>query len=153
MALWHGILSWKCWMLRLQWCGATAVVQWCWRHFWSTGIQVWSPTLCSGLRIQHCHSCSVGCNSGLDQIPGPGAPYAVGQPKRKKEKKKKNYCDKNPKQPLQQANVLVHTSRWLQSFQALHSGRAASTERDWLSCGSLLSLKTLFPKAPITFLT
>ena len=26
----------------------------------------------------------------MDLIPGPGAPYAVGQPKKKKKKKKKN---------------------------------------------------------------
>ena len=43
----------------------------------------------SGLRIQHCHSCSVGGNSGSDLIPGPGTPYATRWPKKKKEKKKK----------------------------------------------------------------
>ena len=44
----------------------------------------------SRLRIWHCCSCGIGCNNGLDPIPGPGTPYASGQPK-KREKKKKNF--------------------------------------------------------------
>ena len=32
-----------------------------------------------------CHSCSIGHDCGLDLIPGPGTPYAVGWPKKKKE--------------------------------------------------------------------
>ena len=31
--------------------------------------------------MQHCRSCGLGRNYGLDLIPGPGAPYAVGGPK------------------------------------------------------------------------
>ena len=42
----------------------------------------------SGLRIQHCIAV-VGCNSGLDSIPGLGTPYAMGQPKEEKTKEKK----------------------------------------------------------------
>ena len=30
---------------------------------------VWSPALCSWLRVQHCHSCGVSRNSGSDSIP------------------------------------------------------------------------------------
>ena len=36
-----------------------------------------------GLRIQCCHSCNFGCSYGLDLIPGLGAPYASGWPKKK----------------------------------------------------------------------
>ena len=37
------------------------------------------------------HSCSVDYNSGLDLIPGPGTPYAMGWPKKRKEKKKPTF--------------------------------------------------------------
>ena len=30
----------------------------------------------NGLRIWHCHSCSLGQNCGSNLIPGPGTPYA-----------------------------------------------------------------------------
>ena len=36
----------------------------------SAGTWVWSPALHSGLKIQHCHSCSLGCNCSSDLIPG-----------------------------------------------------------------------------------
>ena len=48
----------------------------------STGTQVGSCPWLSGLRIRHCHSCSVGGNYGSDLIPGPGNQCAVGQPKK-----------------------------------------------------------------------
>ena len=54
----------------------------------SAGTRVQSSARHSGLRIQHCHSCSLGCNCSSDLIPCPGTPHASGQPKKKKEKKK-----------------------------------------------------------------
>ena len=60
-------------------CGVPAVVQWDLRHL--------SLKWPSGLRILHCHSCPVGRNCGWDPIPGPGALYAIGWPKKKKKKK------------------------------------------------------------------
>ena len=50
--------------------GVPAMVQW---HRWclgSTRTQVPSLALHSGIRIQHCHSCSLGCSYGLDLMPG-----------------------------------------------------------------------------------
>ena len=44
---------------------------------------------CSGLRIQHCHSCGLGCNCSSDLTPGLEAPQAVGR--LKKGKKQKNW--------------------------------------------------------------
>ena len=38
----------------------------------------------SGLRIQHCRSCSSSCSCSLELIPGLGTPYAAGWPKKKK---------------------------------------------------------------------
>ena len=46
--------------------------------------QVCSLSQYSGLRIWCCCSFGLGCDCGLDLIPGPGVPYAVGQPKKKK---------------------------------------------------------------------
>ena len=40
----------------------------------------------SGLRIGCCCSWGLGCNCGLDLIPGLGSPYAAGRPKKKKKK-------------------------------------------------------------------
>ena len=60
-------------------CGVPAVVQW---DLWHLSLK-WP----SGLRILHCHSCTVGRNCGWDPIPGPGALYAIGWPKKKKKKK------------------------------------------------------------------
>lgn len=64
-------------------CGTTELVASleCWT-------QVLSQAQHSGLRIRHCHSCSVGCNWGLDLIPSPETPYAGGWPKKEKRKKK-----------------------------------------------------------------
>ena len=53
---------------------------------WRNGIswtQVGSPVQHSGLRRQSCHSFSSGGNCGLDLIPGPETPYAMGRPKKK----------------------------------------------------------------------
>ena len=64
--------------------GVLAVVQ---RDPWplrSTGTQVQSPAWHSVLRIRHCHSCGLGYNCSWDLIPGPGTPYAVWRPKKKK---------------------------------------------------------------------
>ena len=80
--------------------GVPAVVQ---RDWWYLGTQVRSPALSSGLRIWSCHSCGLGCNYGSDLIPGLGAPYATGQPKRKRKKKDVNFisllgfCNNNKK--------------------------------------------------------
>ena len=86
-------------MVKNQWwsrhCGARD-----WRHLGSAGLQVQSPAQYSGLGIWHCHSCSLGHNSGLDLIPGPGTPYATGQPKMKKKKKKeRKRTNGNPGNP------------------------------------------------------
>ena len=45
---------------------------------WCAGMQVQCPAWHSGLKIRHCHSCS------SELIPGPGTPYAVGSPKKRK---------------------------------------------------------------------
>ena len=42
----------------------------------------------SGLKILRCHCCSIGHNCGLNLIPGLGTPSAMGQPKKKKKKKR-----------------------------------------------------------------
>ena len=47
--------------------GVPAVAQWDPGHLWRTGIQVGSLAWDSGLRIQHCYSCS------SDSILGPGS--------------------------------------------------------------------------------
>ena len=57
------------------------------RYLGITGTQVGSPAWNSGLRIRHCHSCSLGQNCSSDLIPGPGIPFAVGQPKMRGEKR------------------------------------------------------------------
>lgn len=54
------------------------------QHLCSPGTEIQSPARHSGLRIPHCHSCSVGCNCGWDLIPGPGTSYATESPKEKK---------------------------------------------------------------------
>ena len=51
------------------------------QHLGSTGMRVQFLARNSGLRIRCCRSW------GLDLIPGPGAPYAMGQPKKKKKRK------------------------------------------------------------------
>ena len=48
------------------------MVKWDWRRHWSTGMQVRTLAGHSGLRIWHCHSCSVGCNCGSALFPGLG---------------------------------------------------------------------------------
>ena len=60
------------------------MVQRDWWHLGSTATQVQSPAQHSGLRIRRCRSCSLGLDCSLDLIPGPGTPYATGQPNRKK---------------------------------------------------------------------
>ena len=59
------------------------------QHLCSTGTQVPSQAWHSELRIQHCHSCSVGCNCSSDLIPVSSTLYVTGWPKKKKKKKKK----------------------------------------------------------------
>ena len=44
--------------------------------------QVRSPAQQSGLRIQHCHTYSIGHDCGSALTPGPGTPYAAGWPKK-----------------------------------------------------------------------
>ena len=51
-----------------------------------------------GLRIWHCCSCALSRDYSWDLIPGPGIPYAVGQPKMEKKKNaflflKSSTCD------------------------------------------------------------
>ena len=46
------------------------------------GMQIQSLVQHSGLRIQCCYSCSLGCSCSSDLIPGPRTPYASGQPKK-----------------------------------------------------------------------
>ena len=57
--------------------------QWCLE---SPGTQVLSLARHRGLRIQRCHSFSLGHNCSSDLILGPGIPYAAGWPKKKKKK-------------------------------------------------------------------
>ena len=45
----------------------------------------------SGLRIQCCHTCEVGCNCSSDLIPDLGSPYAMGWPKKDMTGKEQNY--------------------------------------------------------------
>ena len=51
-------------------------------------MQVRPPARQRGLRIQHCHSCSLGHDCSRDPIPGPGAPHATGQPNKERKKGK-----------------------------------------------------------------
>ena len=45
----------------------------------------------SGLRVQHWHSCGIGCNSDLgSSTPGQGTPCAAMHAPKKKQQKKKN---------------------------------------------------------------
>ena len=60
--------------------------QWC---LGSPGMEVRFPAQHSGLRISHCHSCSIGHNYGWNLIPGPGLPLPCSSQKKKKKKKKK----------------------------------------------------------------
>ena len=62
--------------------GVPTVAQWDWWYLGHAGTWVRSLAWHSGLGIQHCRSC------GMDLIPGPGTPYATGQPKEKKNTKK-----------------------------------------------------------------
>ena len=58
-------------------------------------MQVQSPTQHSGLRIRCGHNFGLGHNCGSDLLPGPGTPYASGQPKFKKKKGKESDSLKN----------------------------------------------------------
>jgi len=40
----------------------------------------------SGLKIQHCHSCGIGCSSSSDSIPGPGTSICCGYSQKRKKK-------------------------------------------------------------------
>ena len=68
--------------------GVPAVAQWDRWHLCSARTQVQSPAQHSSLRILHCHSCGVGCRCSWDLICGLGTPSSLGQPKKKKRKKK-----------------------------------------------------------------
>ena len=59
------------------------------QHLGSAGVQVQPPAWHSGLRIHCCHSCTLGCDYGLDLFPGPGTPYATGWPKMKERKRER----------------------------------------------------------------
>ena len=77
----HGAENWKICISGVP--AAAQLNQW---HLGSTGTQVQSPAQHSGLRIQCCRSCGLGCNCGLNPDPGPETPHASGWPKRKKKK-------------------------------------------------------------------
>lgn len=53
-------------------------------------MQIQSPAQHSGLGIWHCHSFSVGPKYSSDLVPGLETPYALGQLKMGKKKKKDN---------------------------------------------------------------
>ena len=72
--------------------GAPAVAQGDRQCLGCAGTQVPSPAWHSGLRIQHCHSCSLGHDYGSDLILGLGTPYAMGWPKKKGQKKRIQLC-------------------------------------------------------------
>ena len=57
----------------------------------------------NGLRIQHCCSCGLGRNYGLDLIPGLETPYATGRPKKEKDKKH---------EPFRQLLVIFSRGAW-----------------------------------------
>ena len=82
--------------------GIPSMVQWDRLHLSYTRSQVWSLIQHSGLRIQHCHSCSTGLNSSSDHIPGLGTLYAVGQPKKKKENPQNPHFQRIPNQKEQE---------------------------------------------------
>jgi len=65
------------------------MAQWDQRCLGSAGSQVQSLAGHSELKIpsQCCPRCSLGCDCGLDLIPGLGIPYSMRQPKMKKKKK------------------------------------------------------------------
>ena len=63
-----------------------AVAQQYWWHLRNARRQVQSLAWHSGLRMHCCRSYNIGCNCGLDLIPGPEIPYALGQPKKKEKK-------------------------------------------------------------------
>ena len=69
--------------------GIPPVVQWNSWHLGTTGTQVWSLVGHRGLKIQLCHSYSLGHGWGPDLIPGPGTPYATGWPEKKRKEKKR----------------------------------------------------------------
>ena len=57
---------------KMLWTGVPAMAQQDQRYFWSSGMQVWSLAWHSGLRLQHCHTCSIDHSCSSDLIPGPG---------------------------------------------------------------------------------
>ena len=65
-------------------CGAVGLVA-SWER-WNAGS---IPGLAQWVKDLTCCSCSLGHNCSSDLIPGPGTPYASGQPKKKEEKKRR----------------------------------------------------------------
>ena len=63
-------------------CGVPAVAQWVKNLTAAAQVAVETQIVflpwCSGLRIQACHSCSIGHSYSLASIPGPGTSYAEG---------------------------------------------------------------------------
>ena len=66
------------------------MVQWDQQHLGNTVSWLQFLAWHSCLRICCCCSFSLGGKCGSDLIPGPGTPYATGQPKKKAKKKKRN---------------------------------------------------------------
>lgn len=59
------------------------------RLLWTVGTQVQSLARLaqhSGLKIQRCRSCDVGCTCSSDLIPGPELPYVLGVAEKEKRK-------------------------------------------------------------------
>ena len=59
-------------------------------HLGRAGMRVRSPAQHRGLKILHCRSCSLGCNCGLNLIPGLGTPCAERRPKKEEKEKELN---------------------------------------------------------------
>ena len=77
--------------------GVPGMAQWVKNPAFPAAAWVWFPAQCSGLRIWHCHRCSVGHSCGLDWIPALETPAAneASTPQKscylkKKKQKKKN---------------------------------------------------------------
>ena len=84
--------------------GVPAVAQQDWQHLSSARTQAQSPAWHSGLK-NPLHLWHIGCNCSLDLIPGPGAPYAQGDQKRKRKKETKK--QNKPSNPPHLKNTVI----------------------------------------------
>ena len=140
--------------------GVPTVVQQDWQPLGSTGMQVRSLAQHSGLRIQHCHSCGLGCDCSLDLIPGLGPPYAMGRPKMKNKtnKQNKNLMLKREREKRGVPIVAhwwwtqpVSMRMWVQSLALVgglriqHSHELWCTSQMWLGSGVAVAVFWLDP--------